>query len=132
MGGAARRRCGRRRGAVHNGGHGAGGVLGARRPSGHDTVAERHHGGAAGADRCVPPTGKTDPAAAARRCEPVPGAGRAALRGRPPTAQARVGRTARVPVHGRPERHAPIRRVPVERACVHRPNGIANEGNTGG
>lgn len=133
MGDTARRRRRQRRSrAVGDRCHRAGGVRGARRPSGHGAAAERHHGGPSGDDRRVPPTGQADPVAAPRRRQPVPGTGRPALRGRPPTSQARGGRAARVPLHGRAQRHSPVRRVPVERARAVRPDGDADEGDAAG
>lgn len=124
-GGRRRRRCG----TVGDGGHGAGGVRGAGRPRGHGTAAERHHGGATGDDRRVPPAGQVGPVAAPRRRQPVPGAGRHALRGRPPAAQARGSRAAHVSVHGCAERHASVRRVSVERTRARRPHGVPDEGD---
>jgi len=126
------RRRRRRRRIVGDRGHRASGVRCARRPSGHGAAAERHHGGATGNDRRVPPAGQADPVAAPRRRQPVPGTGRPTLRGRPSAAQARGGRAARVPLHGRAQRHSPVRRVPVERARAVRPDGDADEGNAAG
>jgi len=128
--GGRRRR--RRRRTVGDRGHGAGGVRGARGPSGHGAAAERHHRGAAGDDRRVPPAGQAGPVVAPRRHQLVPGTGRPALRGRQQAAQARGGRAARVPVHGRAQRHASVRRVPVERERAVRPHGHADEGNAAG
>lgn len=72
----------RRRRPVGDRGHGAGGVRRARGPSGHDTVAERHHRCTARDDRRVPPAGQARSVVAPRRHQLVPGTGRPALRGR--------------------------------------------------
>lgn len=131
LGSATRGERGRRRGAVCDGGYCARGVRGARRPRGYGAAAKRNNGGATGDDRRVPPAGQTCPVAAPRRRQLVPGTGCAALRGRPPATKARDRRTTRVPVHGCLEQYASVHRVPVECPRAHRPDRVADEGNTG-
>lgn len=118
-----------RRNPVREGGRGARGVRGARRPCGRGTAAERPNERATGDGGRVPPARRTGTIAVSWRRQPVPGAGRATLRGRTSVSEACGHRTACVPVHGCLEQYARVCRVPVERGRGCRPNRVADEGD---